>query len=261
MPRTPLPFALLLLLMAPTAATADAPELEEGGSAIVAEVIDGDTVRLEDGREVRLVGIQAPKLPLGRPDFEPWPLADRARATLEELCKGGSVRLGFGGRRMDRHGRVLAHLRDASDRWLQGELLARGLARVYSFLDNRALVSEMLAIEQEARAAGRGIWSEPFYRIRRAEEAGRAIDSFQLVEGRVLDSAIVRARGYLNFGADWRTDFTLTLDAASLRRFAESGLDPAGLEGRRVRARGWIRSFNGPMMELTHPEQIEVLPE
>ena len=50
-----------------------------------ARVIDGDTVVLESGLEIRLVGIQAPKLPLGRPEFEPWPLADEAKARLADL--------------------------------------------------------------------------------------------------------------------------------------------------------------------------------
>jgi endonuclease YncB( thermonuclease family) len=228
---------------------------------VVTQVIDGDTVLLADGREVRLVGIQAPKLPLGRAGFETWPLADAAQDALDTLCRGATVTLGFGGRRMDRHGRVLAHLTDEQGRWLQGEMLAKGLARVYSFADNRVLAAEMLALEREARAARRGIWADSFYRIRDAADVGDVVDSFQLVEGRVVEVAIVRGRGYLNFGADWRTDFTLSLDPASLRLVTQSGLDIASLEGRRLRARGWIKSFNGPMIEITHPEQIEVLPE
>ena len=59
-----------------------------GTSARGVEVVDGDTVVLEDGRRVRLVGIQAPKLPLGRPGFERWPLADEAKHALESLVLG-----------------------------------------------------------------------------------------------------------------------------------------------------------------------------
>jgi endonuclease YncB( thermonuclease family) len=51
----------------------------------VVEVIDGDTVVLDDGKEVRLVGIQAPKLPLNRPNFKEWPLAPEAKDELEKL--------------------------------------------------------------------------------------------------------------------------------------------------------------------------------
>lgn len=254
------PVALFIVLSALFVASTAAVALEPGGTSRVIEVIDGDTVRLEDGREVRLVGIQAPKLPLGRPGFQTWPLADAAKRTLEGLALDRTVALEFGGRRMDRHGRVLAHLYDtADDRWIQGAMLAQGLARVYSFPDNRALVPEMLALEREARDAGRGIWSDPFYDILTPDETEGAIDSFQLVEGRILDAAIVRGRGYLNFGEDHRTDFTLYIDPESRRRFEAADIDIEALSGARVRVRGWLKSYNGPEIELTHPEQLELL--
>ncbi len=234
---------------------------EERGQA--KEIVDGDTLVLEDGRQVRLVGIQAPKLPLGRPDFQTWPLAEEAKDALGAQVLGRELRLVYGGRRVDRHGRQLAHLYaalpDGGEAWVQGALLAQGLARVYSFADNRALVAEMLALETAARQARRGIWRLGFYAVRGAEEAGRHIGTFQLVEGRVQDAAVVRGRAYLNFGPDWREDFTVTLAPKVRRRFEAEGLDPRSYRGRFLRVRGWLKSFNGPMIEATHPEQIEVL--
>ena len=239
--------------------------LQRGERVRVGAVIDGDTVVLErpvDGaRQVRLVGIQAPKLPLGRPGFEAWPLAAEAKRVLGELVRGHTFELRFGGRRMDRHGRLLAHLYDEDGTWVQGEILGLGMARVYSFADNRALVPEMLALEGAARAARRGIWGHPFYAVRNPAEAARHIDTFQLVEGRVLDAARVKGRIYLNFGVDWRSDFTVMINARPLRLFTKAGLDPLTLEGRIIRARGWLKRRNGPMIEATHPEQIEVVGE
>jgi micrococcal nuclease len=242
------------------AVAADLPAAPETGEPVVAvAVIDGDTLLLEDGREVRLVGLQAPKLPLGRAGFEAWPLAEEAHAALEALVLGERLTLAFGGREIDRHGRALAHLYLDDGTWVQGRLLELGMARVYSFADNRTMAAEMLAIERAARAAGRGIWDEPWYAIRTPDGIERDRDSFQLVEGRILDASRAGSRGYLNFGADWKTDFTLSLDAAALRLFDAAGLPVEQLEGRRVRARGWVEYFNGPMIEITHPEQIEVL--
>lgn len=253
--------ALLLLLSLPASAAA---ELEAGGSAAVAEVIDGDTVLLDapvDGaRQVRLVGLQAPKLPLGRPGFPAWPLAGDAKSALEMLLLGRRVTLRFGGARRDRHGRHLAHLVTAGGTWAQGEMLRQGMARVYSFPDNRARVAEMLAIEAAARQARRGIWDHPFYAVRVPETAERHVGTFELVEGRVVDAATVGGRTYLNFGDDWRTDFTVTIERKALRLFTGLGMDPLSLKGRTVRARGWIRRFNGAMIEASHPEQIEIPP-
>ena len=248
--------AAALLAAAPLAAGADP-------NPVVEEVVDGDTVVLDrpvDGAvQVRLVGLQAPKLPLGRPDFPTWPLAAESKRALEDLVLGKAVALRYGGRRMDRHGRLLAHLHGPDGMWVQGEMLDRGMARVYSFADNRWKVSEMLAIEGKARAGGRGIWGHAFYAVRNPAEAARHMDTFQLVEGRILDAAKVKGRVYLNFGVDWRTDFTVSISARPLRLFAKAGVDALALEGRIVRARGWLKRRNGPMIEATHPEQIELL--
>lgn len=259
--------ALLLVLGpgwgAPSGASAIAgieAGLAAGGTAVVVEVIDGDTLRLDDGRQVRLVGIQAPKLPLGRPGFIEWPLADVARLALADMADGRTVRLAHGGVRHDRHRRVLAHAFVGADTWLQGELLGRGLARVYTFPDNRALADEMLAREDAARRRQRGIWADPFYRVRAADQVAGDVGTFQVVEDTVLQAARVRDRVYLNFAEDWRTDFTVVIAAGHLPLFAEVGLDPLTLAGTRIRVRGWIKSWNGPMIEATHPEQIEVLP-
>ena len=249
------------------AASAPLPSgLEDGGLGRVAEVIDGDTLVLDDGREVRLVGIQAPKLPLGRPGFTAWPLAAEAKEALEALVHGETVVLGYGGRRLDRHGRALAHMatgpeQEDNGKWVQGALLRQGLARVYTFADNRALAGEMLRIEALAREAGRGIWSHHHYAVREAVRVDNAVSSFQLVSGPVLRAADVRGRIYLNFGEDWKTDFTVTLDSRTRRLFEAEGIDPLGYRGKRVRVRGWIESFNGPMIEASHPEQIEVIEE
>ena len=112
-----------------------------------------------------------------------------------------------------------------------------------------------------ARAARRGLWSDRYYRVRNPSETWSDLDSFQIVEGRVVAADEVKGVGYLNFGPDWRTDFTFSLDRAALRLFRKAGVDIQSLAGRRVRGRGWLRPRNGPLIELTHPEQIELLDE
>lgn len=264
MPKIAILSRLLALAMvaaaAPLAVVAEPPaQLEAGEEAMVAAVVDGDTVLLDDGRQVRLVGIQAPKLPLGRTNFKKWPLADEAKSVLAAMVMDRRVTLAYGGRRVDRHGRQLAHLYLGDGSWVQGELLSRGMARVYSFPDNRAIVAEMLAAEGRARRDRTGIWGNGWYAVRTPEATIRDIGSFQVVEGRVVDAADVRGTVYLNFGADWRSDFTVKVAKRERKSFAADGFDLLALEGRRIRVRGWLDDYNGPMIEATHPEQIEVL--
>lgn len=256
--------ACLLLAVAVVPALAAGPSpppgLESGGSAVVEAVIDGDSLTLADGRTVRMVGIQAPKLPKGRPNFAEWPFAREAQAALSDLVQGQTVTLQFGGTPQDRYGRVLAQLARDDGLWVQGELIRRGFARVYTFPDNRAAAAEMLALEREARAERRGLWADPFFAIRKPEEAGRYTGELELVEGKIVDGAKTQNAVFLNFGADWHTAFTLRLNSEALRLFRADKVDPLALIGATVRVRGYIRrDRERAIMDVTHPEEIERL--
>lgn len=237
----------------------EACALKISETAHVTSIVDGDTVGLDDGRQVRLVGLQAPKLGLGRQNFEDWPLAAEAKARLASMVLNRSVGLAFGGVRTDRYGRLLAHLYADDGSWIQARMIASGLARVYSFPDNRACVGALLAFETDARLDQRGVWAEAYYAVQLASATEALLDlenTFQLVEGKIKEVAIVRGRVFLNFGDDWRTDFTITVAPRDVRRF---DIDFEDYRRQTVRVRGWMKRFNGPEIVATHPEQIEIL--
>ena len=242
------------------------PELTPGEIGAVSSVLDGDTLYLEGGLKVRLSAMQAPKLPLGRKGFKAWPLGKEARAALDLLTKGQRVQLFYGGERRDRYDRALAQLytlneKDHPDLWLQEEMVRLGMARVYTWPDTIQDSQKLYRAEQEARAGGRGIWSNSFYNIRCPEPnmLAQDVDSFQIVEGIITSAADIRGRVYLNFGADYKTDFTIAIAKRDRKRFKKAGLDPMSLEGAKVRVRGWIELMNGPTIWLDHPERLEIL--
>ena len=130
-----------------------------------------------------------------------------------------------------------------------GRLTAEALAALY-------------AAEDSARVARRGLWAEPGFAVLDAAAVPAGAESaFAIVAGRVVEAAEVRGRGYLNFGADWRTDFTVTAAPETLRALARSGLDWAAYAGRTVRVRGWLEEYNGPMIEIRDAAVIEVIGE
>ncbi|MBE0579141.1 MAG: thermonuclease family protein [Devosia sp.] len=257
--------ATLAALNSVSVATLACEQLRMEPGGIVTAVTDGDTVILDDGRVIRMIGTQAPKLPLDRPDFPTWPLAPEARAALASVTLNQPVRLGFGGETVDRYGRVLAHVfvdGPQGEVWAQQAMVAQGLARVYSFPDNRACLDLLFAAEGRARLAGLGIWSDPYYSTRAANAPGDLLaraGQYELVEGRVLLAEQRGGRVYLNFGRFWKEDFTAVIEAPALRLFAQAGIDPLVLENALVRIRGWVDDRDGPRIEITHPEQIEVL--
>ena len=113
--------------------------LEPSGSGTVSHVIDGNTIELGDGSHIRLIGALA--------------AGGQTKAELERLVLNRGVKLYSGGRGEDRHGRKLAHVYvGANPLWVQEELIGAGLARVYSFADNRAcMVSNVNAYVTDLR--------------------------------------------------------------------------------------------------------------
>ena len=73
-----------------------------------------------------------------------------------------------------------------------------------------------------------------------------------------MSAANVRGRVYLISGADYRTDFTISISPADRPVFEAAGYDLTSLAGKEIRVRGWIRKRNGALIESTHPEQIEL---
>jgi endonuclease YncB( thermonuclease family) len=252
------------LTRAETDATLGAPGCRPDASAagVVSGVTDGRTFMLADGREVRLAAIEVPAY--DQSDHPSGPSsAARAKAVLESLVAGHAVTLGRPGR--DRYGRLVAHAfprGDGAERWIQAEMLAHGHARVAARVGERPCTAELRRRERAAREAQLGLWADPYYGMRRADdpaalsgERGR----FTIVEGSV---ASVRESGgtlYVNFGRRWSSDFTVTIAKRHERAFAAAGLEPKRLAGRRIRVRGWIEERGGPWVEATAPEQIEVV--
>lgn len=239
-------------------------ELKPGPTRSVVRVIDAETVQLDDGREVRLIGALAPRSPDLSGNADLWMPEENAVTALRTLLLGRTVELGFAGRRQDRYGRLLAHVflkRDGKRIWVQGELLRNGFARAYGLPGSYACIKELLAHEQVARDGHAGIWTNAAYAVRdawRSRSLLRERNSYQIVAGRVARVKVTRARTYLDFGKNWRKDFSVGVNAKILRANPEWAKTLASLEGRRVEVRGWIDYSFGPFIHIEDPSQIAV---
>jgi endonuclease YncB( thermonuclease family) len=235
---------LLLFLLAACGDSAALDRLAPMGRGRVVEVISSDLVMLDDGQPVKLAGLAY------MPREEPY--AAQARAELRRLVLGQEVELLSGGAPQDPFGRRVAHLRTLKGRrWIEGEMLEAGAARVRTFPDNRALAGEMLEREARARIARRGLWALPFYQVRLPSEV-RLAHGFAIVEGRV--TAVRRyGRGFELDLEGLRAD----IPAQAAADFEAAGKSPPSLAGKVIRVRGTIRG--GPSIRLDHPEAVEVV--
>lgn len=249
---TPLTFAAALLFAANASVKPPTPDcsLSTAEDVVVTRVIDAGLFELADGRNVRLAAI--------RPLLPGQPFAESAKAALSNLILGKPVQLAFDKRSVDRHGDVVAHVHVGAV-WIQARLIEEGLARVQTQADVRACAGALLKREQEARTEKKGVWADALYRLRTPEDLSGEIGTFQIVEGAPKTVVTRRDRTYVNFGADYKTDFTVTIGRRDLKNFTAAGVDPISWAGKKIRVRGWLSLLNGPEIELTHPEQVEVL--
>lgn len=237
---------------------------DAGSSHDVVRVIDSETVLLDDGREVRLIGALAPKADaIAMPDA--WPPEREALRALETLVSGRAVTLRYEGRKRDRYGRELAQLYVAGvsgPEWVQRRLIADGHARAYALPGNSGCLRALLGAEEEPRTAQRGLWSRTTYRVREASEVDallRLAGRFVLVSGRVSQVARTQRTTYINFGSDWRRDFTASIASSLVDRSPDGATRLSALAGKEIRVRGWIERRNGPMIVLGSFDEIETL--
>ncbi len=236
-------------------------------SSSVAEILDGHTLRLTDASEIRLIGALAPQTPRWWKGEGDWPPARRARRALKKLIREKKVELRFakGEEPRDRHERFLAQLyvqRGKERIWVQGRMISEGFARAYSFKGHRACARDLQEKERDARAGSRGLWRKGRFAVIKAvnvDALSKRSGSFQLVEGTILSVTKKSQWTFLNFDTDWRKDFTVAIRAGDRHSFKDSDIALESLEGKKVRVRGWIERWNGPVIKASHPEQVEVL--
>jgi len=136
-------------------AVAGGPSASRPAAAVVAYVYDGDTVRLQDGRRVRLLQIDTPELA----SHECY--SRGARAALISLVHAGSgvaLETDPALDSVDRYGRLLRYVRREGVN-VNLELVRRGAAAPYFYRGERGrYAGQLLAAARRAKATGRGLW-------------------------------------------------------------------------------------------------------
>lgn len=131
------------------------PFSDDRESALVDKVLDGDSIRLVDGREVRYLGIDAPET--RDPNHPEWRWAQRAHDFNARLVAGRRVTLRREQSDRDHYGRLLRHVY-VGRTWVNGALVARGLARARAYPPDDARAAELEKLQTRARRRRRGVW-------------------------------------------------------------------------------------------------------
>ncbi len=229
--------------------------LPQAGEPVkVRYVSDGDTLVLTDGRKIRLIGINTPEI--AHEDQPTQPLAIRARDRLRQLLfqQGNRARLRYGKQETDRYRRKLANLWLPNGKNLAAELLREGLGWMIAIPPNTRLVDCYRQAEAAARAAGRGVWSQPDYAARPSTELGLRDNGFQRVRGRVI--RVNHGGGALWINLQGR--FAIRIPDRDLDEFP-SPPDRSWV-GRSIEVRGWAFNTRGELrMTVHHPLMLQFL--
>ncbi len=231
----------------------------------VERVVDGDTLRLEDGRRVRLLSVNAPEL--ARDDKPAQPFARASRQAVEAfLADAEFVHLSFESRRTDRYGRTLAHIIHPSGQNLESQLVRGGYAFPLAVSPDLQLAACLHSFAQKARREQLGVW-QTSYGIPMPATAIEASDGeFRSLCGRI--DKIDDANANRDLWLELEGDLVLRIQARDRSTFADYNF--SRLVGKTVLVWGWLddrrerkalmaRGYKPWSLKLSSPYMLEEL--
>lgn len=246
--------AFLLLVSNGYAATALCSIDTIPSAQTVDKIVDGDTLRLRDGRRVRLIGINAPEMGGRGRRTEAYAVQATRRLTTLVKANNNRVNLRIGNPGQDRYGRVLAHAYNHAGTSLEAQLVAEGLAYHTVVAPNTALAGCLTQAEQQARHRRVGLWKNATFTHAKDINSG----GFTLLRGRV--ERVQRNRGgvWLELGHS----VTVNIPLSALQYFKGQRFDK--WQGRTIKTRGWVTERKGQRnkyakwrLTASHPSMLE----
>jgi micrococcal nuclease len=134
--------------------------ITQGDFDVVERVVDGDTLLLQSGERVRLIGVDTPETK--HPSKPVQYFGKEASAFTRRIVERKRVRLEFDQANAarghkDRYGRTLAYVFLEDGTLLNAEIIKQGYGHAYTQFPFSHL-EEFRQLEREAREQGRGLW-------------------------------------------------------------------------------------------------------
>jgi len=136
---------------------------------LVTRVVDGDTLVLENGERVRLIGIDTPEIHESNKLYRDSRKSGQDLRTIKEmgqlafhftkkLVEGKKVRLEFDVERTDRYKRLLAYAYLSDGVFVNAEIIKQGYASIMTYPPNVKYADLFAKLYKEARENSRGLW-------------------------------------------------------------------------------------------------------
>lgn len=233
--------------------------LEHCGKFEVASILSGDRLKDTSGRSLQLAAVKAPEIWPKEASYGSWPYAEKSRAVLASKIAGQTLELFCSKERQTYDGELIAHILLSNGRWLQHDLIREGTVFLFPRAEQKEGLEDLRAAELIARNDQLGLWAE--LDLPATVTGELTTGRFKIVSGTVLAAARSGNRIFLNFGDNWRRDFTVEIPRRFWRHFESSGIELLELQGQRIEARGWITWKGGPHILLEGPGQLRLIQE
>lgn len=226
----------------------------------VIKVIDGDTIKLENGETLRYIGIDTPEIKIkqnGRFAYRPQPFALEAKKFNEKLVKNKIIRIEFDVEKTDKYKRLLGYC-FVGNTLVNEKLVEEGFAVIYTFPPNVKYVEALVKAQENARKNAKGMWG--VYKTISADNAVSSLNQIRTVKGKVTAAKRTKQGLALYFGA---SRFKLTIFNNALKYFHDKNIDPfIFYNGKTVEASGRIRGYNkSAQIIVSSPSEISIINE
>lgn len=217
----------------------------------VIHVYDGDTVKLEDGRRLRFIGINTPETK--HHDQLNQPFASEATALVQKLLNthNRTLLLQAGREHRDHYGRLLAHvfLEDGTN--LAVQLLQQGLATTLVVPPNTWGHDCYQQLEDLARIEGLGLWGLDSHQTKNSTSLAPNSRGFRIIRATVQEVRQSRRNTWVSLEGS----LVLRISKKDLVNFEPGFLE--SLAGQQVETRGWVKPVkNGLQMSVRHPAAL-----
>lgn len=244
---------LFFVFSYPAVLHANCPQADKLQTALVEYVHDGDTIRLKDGRKVRLIGINTPEL--AREQQPKQALASEAKLALQNIIDANNHKIGlsFGIERQDKYGRTLAHLFAQDGSNIQIALIQQGLATAYTTPPNDQYSDCYKAAESIAISNKKGLWALNDFQLKDANKLAPKESGFRRIQGKVLEISTKPNTIWINLENRVKIriknkDFNY-FDLAKLKQY----------KNKTIQIHGWLHANKrGYFMNLRHPSALRL---
>jgi endonuclease YncB( thermonuclease family) len=212
----------------------------------VAYVYDGDTIKLENGEKIRLLGIDTPEVASHYQKATPG--GNAAKKWLTKRLDGADVYLEYDQQQRDKYKRLLAHVFLENGEHINATLVKEGLAIVNLFPPNLRYKDELLAAQQMAQQQQLGMWAMKRYQL-------TSVDKVRKVSGWKRYQGVVQS--IKNNPKTIRLIFSEKLSAKIYKENLYLFPDIESYIGQSVEIRGWLSGKRAPFSILVrHPSAL-----